>query len=169
MPQLELYENKILNDEELPIQLSVDRRDREVEVFSSHWHEHVEMHYIVQGAADMKLGQTVYQARQGDLLISNSNVLHTACCTQVPYEAYVIIFDMADLSRELAGKNYIFTPLIRDDPVIREIVLRIFVELQEGKLGYKQLCRALVSQLVVCLCREYVELTLPEKDSIKRK
>ena len=57
MPLPELYENKVRGDAELPIQLSVDRAVEPREVFSSHWHEHLEMHYIVRGGADIHLGQ----------------------------------------------------------------------------------------------------------------
>jgi hypothetical protein len=50
MPGLELYENKVRGDAELPIQLSVDRADKSCEVFSGHWHEQLELHYIVREA-----------------------------------------------------------------------------------------------------------------------
>lgn len=169
MPQLELYENKVLNDAELPIQLSINSLDKPGLVFTSHWHEHLELHYIVRGAADMRVGQRNYQVREGDLLIANCNELHTAVCTQAPYLANVIIFDVADLSQELARKNCIFTPLIRGNGELGDVIRRVFEELQNQAPGYKQMCRAMVTQTLVYLCRNYVQQTLPEKDSIKRK
>ena len=169
MPLLELYENKILSDEELPIQLSIDSRATQSEVFSSHWHEHLEMHYIVRGEADIQLGQHRFKVRPGDLLIANGNELHSGWCTKAPYEGHVIIFDMADLSAELAKKNYIFLPLVRNDPVVGDVISRLFRERTGQNLGYKQLCRALVMELLVYLCRNYVAESLPERDSLKRK
>lgn len=169
MPQLELYENKVLNDTELPIQLSVNRMDEQGCVFTSHWHEHLELHYIVSGGADMQLGQRHFFVNPGDLLIANCNELHSGLCTQAPYEAYVVIFDLADISPELAKNNFIFTPLIRGDATVRDYFRRIFAEAEAREPGYKQMCRGLVTELLVHLCRRHVDQTLPEKDSIKRK
>lgn len=169
MPLLELYENKVLMDGELPIQITVDRRREQVEVFHSHWHGHVEMHYIVHGRADIHLGQQCYQAEEGDLLIANSNELHSGFCTKVPYESNVIIFNVSDLSAELAKKNFIFQPHIRGDGTIHRLVGQMFEEMEAQRAGYKQLCRALVMELFVYLCRNYVVQALPERDSVKRK
>ena len=169
MPLPELYENKVRGDAELPIQLSVDRAVEPREVFSSHWHEHLEMHYIVRGGADIHLGQQCFHAVEGDLLIANCNELHSGCCTQVPYAANVIVFDMGDLSRELEKKNYIFQPLIRGDETVHRLIGQVFSEIQAQDPGYKQLCRALVMELLVYLCRNYVMEMLPERDSAKHK
>ena len=169
MPLLELYENKVRGDAELPIQLSVDKADEPVEVFSSHWHEHLEMHYIVRGGADIHLGQQCFHAVEGDLLIANCNELHNGYCTQVPYEGNVIVFDMGDLSQELAKKNYIFQSLVRNDETVRALIRRMFAEMEKQDPGYKQLCRALVIELLVYLCRHNVAETLPDRDSAKRK
>lgn len=169
MPKLELYENKVLSDAELPIQLSVDRREVPGAVFSSHWHEHLEMHWICRGNADMQLGRQTYRVQPGDLLIANCNELHSASSTQGPYTANVIIFAVEDLSPELAKNNYIFLPLVRGDSSIEDLILRIFSEVGKQELGYKQLCRSLVTELLVYLCRNYVDQALPERDSNKRK
>lgn len=169
MPLPELYENKVLQDEELPIQISINWKDTPTEIFSSHWHEHIELHYIIQGTADMYLGQQCYPVQQGDLVIANSSELHSGYCTSAPYTADVIIFDIADLSAELAKKNYIFRPMIREDDTIRQLFHRIFQETERQEAGYKQLCKALVTELLVYLSRRYVIQSLPERDSVKRK
>lgn len=169
MPQLELYENKVIRDEELPIQLSSNMRHQAGLLFPSHWHEHLELHCIMEGEADMYLNQTLHRVRAGDFLIANSNELHSGSVRVAPYQGQVIIFDMADLSPELAKRNYIFQPIVHGDEVIRTLVSRIFSERQEAQLAYKQLCRALVLELLVYLCRNYVVESLPEKDSQRRK
>ena len=169
MPGLELYENKVRGDTELPIQLSVDRADKSCEVFSGHWHEQLELHYIVQGGGDFRLGQQSIHVSEGDLLIANRNEFHSGYSTQVPYMGYVIIFDMGDLSQELAKKNYVFQPVIRGDGVIHDLIQRIFAEAKGQESGYKQLCKALVTELFVYLCRNYVTEMMPERDSAKRK
>ena len=169
MPLIELYENKVLPDEELPIQLSTNMKQQPAELFNSHWHEHVEMHFNVRGKADFWLNQTCYHTEEGDLLIANSNELHRGYCTEGPYLGRVIIFDIKDLSPELAQKNYIFKSIIQGDKVIQELVLRIFAEQEAEQCAYKQICRALVLELLVYLCRNSVEQSLSERDSIRRK
>lgn len=169
MPGLELYENKVRGDAELPIQLSVDRADKSCEVFSGHWHEQLELHYIVQGGGDFRLGQQSIHVSEGDLLISNRNEFHSGYSTQIPYMSNVIIFDMGDLSQELAKKNYVFQSVIRGDGVIHDLIQRIFAEAKGQESGYKQLCKALVTELFVYLCRNYVTEMMPERDSAKRK
>ena len=169
MPLPELYENKVRGDAELPIQLSVDRADKSCEVFSGHWHEQLELHYIVQGGGDFRLGQQSIHVSEGDLLISNRNEFHSGYSTQIPYMSNVIIFDMGDLSQELAKKNYVFQSVIRGDGVIHDLIQRIFAEAKCQESGYKQLCKALVTELFVYLCRNYVTEMMPERDSAKRK
>jgi AraC-like DNA-binding protein len=147
----------------------VDRADKSCEVFSGHWHEQLELHYIVQGGGDFRLGQQSIHVSEGDLLISNRNEFHSGYSTQIPYMSNVIIFDMGDLSQELAKKNYVFQSVIRGDGVIHDLIQRIFAEAKCQESGYKQLCKALVTELFVYLCRNYVAEMMPERDSAKRK
>ena len=181
MPQPELYENKILQDAEMPIQINeniwhilgsawkVGQGSSKPTGFYSHWHEHIELHYIVEGEADFRLNQTVYHVVPGDFVIINSNELHTAVCTMEPYYARVIIFDIADLSPELAGCNYLFQSLIKGDETVADLTERIIREREEERHAYKQICKALTMELLVHMCRNFVAQTLSERDSLRRK
>lgn len=167
MPNLELYEKKVLHDEELPAQLERNSHTECGEVFHSHWHEHVEMHYVLQGGAVFHVDQEEYQAQQGDLIIANRNALHAGYSTAVPYEAYLLVFDPAAFSRELGDKR--FVSLIRGDNHIRDLFVRMFAERDAGQEGYRPLCRALVTELLVYLCRHYATETMPTKNLAKRR
>ena len=167
MPNLELYEKKVLHDEELPIQLGQNYHTECGEAFQSHWHEHVEMHYVMQGSAVFHIDQEEYQVQQGDLIIANRNALHAGYSTVVPYDAYFLTFDPAALSRELGEKR--FVSLIRGDAHIRELFVRIFTERQMEQEGYRPLCRSMVTELLVYLCRHYAAEAMPAKDLVKRR
>lgn len=169
MPELKLYEKKVLHDGELPVQLCCARHERAEELFNSHWHEHLELHYIVEGEAAISLNQNVYHVGPGDLVIANSNELHSGDCTKAPYYSWIIIFDMADISEELAKNNYIFESVIHNDETARQLITRIFAEWSAEQCAYKQICRALVTELVVHLCRDHVSQSLRSRDSRKRK
>lgn len=169
MPNLDLYEKKVLNDEELPVQLAYNSHTECGEVFGSHWHEHIEMHYILQGGAVFHIDQELYQVQAGDLIIANRNELHAGYSTSVPYEASLLVFDPIDISRELGEKNLRFQSLIRGDSQVRELFSRIFAERQQEQEGYRSLCRALVTELLVYLSRHYVTESMPAKDLNKRR
>lgn len=169
MPQLELYENKVLLDEELPIHIAENVRNTPGTIYSVHWHEHLELHYVVEGEALMQVNQTGHRVRPGDLLVVNSNALHSGDALSGPYLAFVMIFEVADLSPELAKNNYLFQPLICQDETVKALFTRIFQEKQAGGCAYKQLCRALALELLVHLCRNYVTDFLPERPGIRHR
>lgn len=169
MPNLELYEKKVLSDEELPVQLAQNSHAECGEVFVSHWHEHLEMHYILQGSAVFHIDRERYEVQAGDLIIANRNELHAGYSTAVPYEACLLVFDPSDLSRELGEKNWRFRSLIRGDDRVGELFARIFAERQAEQEGYRPLCRSLVTELLVYLCRHHVAETMPAKDLLKRR
>ena len=169
MPELEYYEKKAFQDQELRMQMHMECKNVPGTIFDPHWHEHIEIHYILQGEADMGRGQQCIHVKKGDCLISNSSVLHHGVCTHAPYAAYVLIFNMADISRELADKNYIFTTLIQDNRQIEKLFVEIFREMDGKKTGYKQMIWALLAELAVYLCRNYVEKTLPMRESLKHR
>lgn len=169
MPNLDLYEHKVLSDEELPVQLAVNRHTGCGEIFRSHWHEHIEMHVIRQGRAVFYIDRELYEVQAGDLIIANRNELHAGYSTAVPYEAALLVFDPTDLSRELGEKNLRFQSLVRDDPTVRQMMNDVFAAWEERELGYRALCRARVTELLVYLCRRYGAESVSAKDTDRRR
>ena len=137
---LALYEKKILNDEEFPIQLFRNRFRQRGQYFDLHWHEHIELHYVVSGHTTIKLEQEDVLACQGDLVIANSSILHEGFCDGTSMETLVAIFNMADFSRELADKNIIFQPHIQNDPEIVRIMGTISGEMLRQEIGGRLVC-----------------------------
>ena len=58
------------------------------------------------GETDILLNQTRYTFRQGDLAVINSNVLHAGFCNGTPVEVLVVIFELDELSAQVAEKKY---------------------------------------------------------------
>jgi len=169
MPQLELYENKEILDTELPAQINTNVRSKESWVFNSHWHEHLELHYVVEGEATFYLNHQIHEVGPGDFVIVNSNELHTAYCKKAPYRADVVIFAMTDISQELAKKNCFFQSVVRSDETVRDLIQRIVEEKHCGEFAYKQVCRGLILELLAYMCRNFVVQMLPERDIRRRK
>ena len=169
MPNLELYEKKVLSDEELPVQLAENRHTACGEIFRSHWHEHIEIHYVFEGGAMFHIDRECYEAQAGDLIIANRNELHAGYSTAVPYRASLLVFDPSDISRELGEQHLRFQSLIRGDATLRQMMGEIFDARAEEGMGYRALCRAKVTELLVYLCRHYAVESVPPKELVQRK
>lgn len=166
---LELYEKKILKDQEFPIQLMINRCHSRGRYFCAHWHEQIELHYVVKGQTVIKLEQEEVVAKEGDLIVANSNVLHEGHCLGGEMETMVAIFDMEAFSRELADKNIIFRPIISGDSEIGKIMLHIYEEYQKKEIGYRLACKGELLKLVTYLVRNGAMEMLSEEDSLKRR
>lgn len=169
MPNLELYEKKVLSDEELPVQLAQNAHSECGEIFGSHWHEHIEIHCVLQGSAVFHIDRERYEVQAGDVVVANRNQLHAGYSTAVPYKASLLVFDPSALSRELGEQNPRFQSLIREDATLRRMMADIFTAHQEAQLGYRALCRARVTELLVYLCRHYAVDSLSAKEMVKRR
>ncbi|NBJ93611.1 AraC family transcriptional regulator [Parablautia muri] len=167
--KLELYEKKILKDKEFPIQLIVNKCQSKGKYFSAHWHEQIELHYVVRGKTVIRLEQEETVADKGALVIVNSNVLHEGYCRGGEMEVMVVIFDMEDFSQEFADKNIIFRPLISGDDEISRIMLRIHEEYKRKEIGYQLVCKGELLKLVTYLARNDAVEMLSEEDLLKRR
>ena len=169
MPNLDLYEKKVLSVEELPVQLARNSHTACGEIFASHWHEHIEMHYILRGSAVFHIDRELYEVKAGDLIIANRNELHAGYSTAVPYEALLLVFDPSDISPELGEKHLRFQSLVREDAAVWQRMTAIFDAWDEQGLGYRALCRARVTELLVYLCRHYAVDRVAPKEMVKRR
>ena len=100
--ELSLYEQKILSDREFPVQVFMNRPQGKCQYFDMHWHEHIELHYVLEGETKIQLNQEIVSARKGSLVIANSNVLHAGFSEETGGAMLVMIFEMGALSGELA-------------------------------------------------------------------
>ena len=169
MPNLAYYEKKVLSDKVFPVQLAVNEAAECREIFASHWHEHLEMHYITDGAGTFHIDQQLYHVRAGDLIVANGGEMHAGYSTDTPYRAWLLVFDPADVAGGLLEDNARFQSLIRGDETVRGLIARMMEEHRRGAEGYDYLCRALVTELLVYLSRNYRTEALPNRSLAKRR
>ncbi|MBS6196454.1 MAG: AraC family transcriptional regulator [Clostridiales bacterium] len=165
----ELYEQKILKDKEFPFQIYINKVNKKSCYFSPHWHEHIEMHYVASGECRIMLDQEEVHAHQGDLVIANSNVLHSGYCDGTPVEEMYLIFALEDISGELAEKNVIFPLLVKNQPEISQMMLKIREEYENQDIGWHQACKGGLLQALACLVRHEGTQMLSDSASIKRR
>ena len=122
----------------------MNRPQGKCQYFDMHWHEHIELHYVLEGETKIQLNQEIVSARKGSLVIANSNVLHAGFSEETGGAMLVMIFEMGALSGELAEKNIIFQPIIRDDERIGELMRQIYEEQEKRETGWKLACKRCV-------------------------
>ena len=167
--ELSLYEQKILSDREFPVQVFMNRPQGKCQYFDMHWHEHIELHYVLEGETKIQLNQEIVSARKGSLVIANSNVLHAGFSEETGGAMLVMIFEMGALSGELAEKNIIFQPIIRDDERIGELMRQIYEEQEKRETGWKLACKGALLSLVCYLARHYAQEELTDRESMRRR
>lgn len=168
MHDLSLYEKKIINDEEFPVQMFENRIRIPACFCSPHWHEHLELHFILKGKGVIYCNQKPLLLNQGSLAIINSNELHEGVSFTPDFHALVIIFEMGMFSKEIANYNVIFKSLIESDLVINDLVMSIYEEENEKISGYKLAMKGKLYELIAYLVRNYVSQSLSDRENISR-
>jgi AraC-like DNA-binding protein len=168
MRDLSLYEKKIINDAEFPVQIVTNHIRRPGVYFPAHWHEHIELHYVLGGQGSISCNRTPFLVNKGSIVIINSNELHEGVSLGEEFDALVIIFRMDAFSKEVANFNVIFQSMIPDDVILGELLESIYREELEKSLGYKLAMKGKIYGLITYLLRNYVVENLSDKENIKR-
>ena len=169
MDVMDLYEQVESPDPEFPVYMGWHSPEEKEEYFPAHWHESLELHYILTGESVIYINQSPVIAKEGDLVICNSNELHQGFCSAAPMESCRLLFSLEDLSLEMDNRGYVFQSHIQKDEVIKQLFLELCREEANQAPGYKQACKAIVTQLMVHLCRNYVVQTLSREDTRRQK
>jgi AraC-like DNA-binding protein len=169
MHDLSLYEKKIIRDKEFPVQIFKNQTQKPGLYFLPHWHEHIELHYILTGEGIFYCNQNAINVKEGNLVVINSNELHKGFSNTLNYEALVMIFEMDAFSKEIADGNVIFQSLIQSDDKVTRLVASIYKEENEKEFGYKLAMKGKVYELITYLLRNYVVKSESARDNIRRK
>lgn len=162
------YEKKVY-DIDFPVQLFYEHRNECCAYYGAHWHDEIEFNYVTEGSAVITLDQQEYTVSKGSLLIINSNSLHKAQCTSVPYTCKVIAFRASDMMEKFAIENILFHPLICNDPQVDYYMEKIFDECEQQGTAYKDSCKAYITLLLIYLSRTHMSESLSKKDTAQRQ
>lgn len=162
------YEHMVLTNADLPIRIFRVDAWRPAELFSSHWHEQVELHYFVAGSGVVRCGGEHIDVNRGDLVLVNSNELHSGESTLPNTSYYVLIFDVSLLQGSTAGtidalfvqpisqNQILFENRLGDDAEMHACVRRIIDEYERKRDGYVIAVKSQILWLVVLLLRGHV-------------
>ena len=168
MQPLDLYEEIKIRDSEFPVQINIHDVQIQGYLTKPHWHEHVEFIYVLEGEAIFGVNNQEFLAREGDFIVANSNEVHSIYCTGKPLKDIVIIFEMEQISKTLAGKSAIYSPFVERDTKIMEYMSVLCEEFEEKKPESRLMSKGLVYMLLAYLTRKYAVAMLEEKSMVKR-
>ncbi len=168
MHDLNLYEKKIIKDDEFPVQMLENHIRRPGTYCQPHWHEQLEFHYILNGGGIFYCNQKPLLVEKGSLVIINSNEIHKGVSSTKNFDALVIIFEMDAFSKEFANCNVVFQSLIKSDPKINELLMSVYEEKNEKNTGYKLAMKGKFYELISYLLRNYVVQSLSDRENVSR-
>jgi len=146
MKKIELYEK-------MPASSSLIRISLYDELFKPiypiHWHEHLEIHYIIEGTALDRCENDVFRVSAGECIIINSNELHEGIGGRCRYLCILIPQPFAQNS------NIIFKRIIKDS-AIAELAKNIIREYKASEKANDIAITGYVSLILARLYRNYI-------------
>lgn len=151
------YEKVIIENPDFPIVVLENDKTNSLrqQLCPLHWHEHLELHYIMEGTLDISVNQTQYSLRAGDLIILNSNDTHSSSCTGRLKER-ILIFLLEDLSQSLADAVPAFQRVISQDRQVTTFMAAFEEEYSRKPLCYEAACKGNLLMLMAYLSRNYI-------------
>lgn len=135
-------------------------------LFNAHWHEAIEILYFISGNGSVRINGESFNACAGDIIVINSNAIHAIYGNvSCAYHCLIISKEFCE-QHSVHLPNDLFCPKIQDQALI-ELFNQILNENREKSAYYKEQIMALVSLLLVRLCRfhQTCEHALPTKKS----
>lgn len=80
----------------------------------SHWHEEIELQYVVDGEAQPLCNLQPAYLRKGDILFVNSNELHSGNVTSLKGAFYCFHISKAFFTNHIGSQHVVFENVIRD-------------------------------------------------------
>lgn len=123
-----------------------------------HWHEHIEILYILSGCARMKIASGTFNVSEGNTVIINSNELHSFIAEDIM--DYICIIVNPKIFDEVNYPNIILKSKVEDDTNIYEYAKRIYDEMQNNDKCSDMIIKGETFLLMAYLIKNYTIQTL---------
>ncbi|MCI8601862.1 MAG: AraC family transcriptional regulator [Oscillospiraceae bacterium] len=152
---LSTYETHVHPDPNFPIIFHLDTCKHKSPLFIPHWHESLELLYVVKGECQTSSNGAIRSAKPGEVVIFSSNCIHAARPVGEKSSYYCLIIDknFCDSFGVPIGEKQ-FAQVV-DDSRIRSCYQAIVQEMEEQGPYYKEEVKALSLQLVIGCCRSF--------------
>ncbi|MGG5461538.1 AraC family transcriptional regulator [Clostridium sp. B9] len=164
-----IYENHIHKDPKFPIIFHCDHLNSNRPSFLMHYHDSIEILYFLDGIGKIYCNNKIIQASTNDIVIINSNELHSIETINEYCKYYCLIIDKSILDKDIFPESSIFNNLITDN-FIKTKFISIDNEFKNNNMFFKELIKSEVIQILIHLHRNYIQkenINVPTKNSNK--
>ena len=132
----------------------------------SHWHEEIELQYVVNGGAEPLCNLQSAPLKKGDILFVNSKELHTGNVAPVRGEFYCFHINKEFFSNRVGSEYIVFENIIRDEECAKILDEAVKCAKNDSFQLRVRMGRLLYSFFELCSER-YVKATLDGADFTK--
>ena len=151
-----LKEKNIYKDE-LPVNVVVAN----IEEYPIHFHDDMEVVYVLEGSVVLRNGYYTNTLKQGDIFILNDREMHSFSNTGQDNMVMMLQLDLAYFSKYYDNlKNNFFVTDMDDDSdesleILRNILARIMMEILQKGYGYEHKVIESTHNLIACLMSDF--------------
>jgi len=157
-----IYESLTYNDPVLPIIFHLDKLEKN-QIFLSHWHENIELLYVIEGCISVFTEQGYERVKKGGIAVVNSGSLHKISADEDSmYYCLIIDNEMYEKFSFSLG-SVIFENLIVDKK-LTDKYKGIVKELENKKPYHKAAVKSAIIDMIVYLSRYYVIKKVPDNE-----
>lgn len=162
------YEIHVFNDKELPIFFHRDIIKAGENYVIPHWHGSVEFLYFLEGRARVTLSDKTFEAEKDNVVVVNSGIIHSLhpLTDKVIYHCLIVDQEFCSTIGVRLQELYL-KELITDEHVNR-FFRKIVREYDSKDTYYKPSVRALITSLLIYLCRNRALLQKEAPKSIEQ-
>lgn len=169
-----MLKEKIIYKDELPINVTTAN----IIEYPIHFHDDMEVVYVLEGSVILRNGYYTYTLKQGDIFILNDREMHSFENTGEPNMVMMLQMDLTYFSRYYDSlKNNFFVTDIEDDSdesleVLRNLLARIMMEVIQKGYGYEHKVIESTHNLIACLLSDFQYFVMENgkfKNELKNK
>lgn len=169
-----MLKEKIIYKDELPINVVTASIDE----YPIHFHDDMEVVYVLEGSITLRNGYYTYTLKQGDIFILNDREMHSFQKTDEENIVMMFQMDLAYFSRYYDNlKNNFFVTDIEDDSdesleVLRTLLAKIMMEILQKGYGYEHKVIESTHNLIACLLSDFQYFVMENgrfKNELKNK
>ena len=152
-----MLKEKIVYRDELPINVITAN----IEEYPIHFHDDMEVVYVLDGSVTLRNGYYTYHLKQGDVYILNDREMHSFESTGEDNMVMMLQMDLSYFSRYYDNlKNNFFVTEMEDDSdesldILRGILAKIMMEVLQKGYGYEHKVIESTHNLIACLMSDF--------------
>ncbi|MGI6734325.1 MAG: AraC family transcriptional regulator [Anaerovoracaceae bacterium] len=152
-----MLKEHIIYKEDLPVNCSIMNIDE----YPIHFHNDLEVVYVLQGSVRLKNGYYTYDMEEGDIYILNDREIHSYYRLDESNVVLILQLNLSYFARyyEILRNSFFVTDMngAEDESVeeLQELLARIALETLKGKQGYEKRVVELAHVLIDCLIQNF--------------